>query len=209
MSEQTGTSKSRMAARLGHHHAGRAAARRDHPHRHADQRRRPASRRARAGAGSGRSGPGPGQGGFQGGPPGPFGGAGRWGSRAEARQAVRQEQGRPPRRSRNARPRGRGWPRTASAGAASAAAARGGGRGMAAGSPGPGAEAGRRQDLRDRAALRSRGPADDLPAVRERRLGAGARRLQQHRRRGARRGDRRRQDLQGTSACTSAACRRS
>ena len=47
------------------------------------------------------------------------------------------------------------------------------------------------------AALRSRDAAHDLPPVRGSRLGAGAGRLQQHRRRRAGDGHRRRQDLQG------------
>ena len=48
---------------------------------------------------------------------------------------------------------------------------------------------------RDRSTTRH--AAHALPRVRERRLGAGARRLQQHRRRSARDRDRRRHDLQG------------
>ena len=65
------------------------------------------------------------------------------------------------------------------------------------GVPGAQGDARRRQVLSIGAALRPRHAAHDLPRVRERGLGAGARRLQQHRRRSARDGDRRRQDLQG------------
>ena len=65
------------------------------------------------------------------------------------------------------------------------------------GSPGPKVTPDDDQVLSIGAALRPRHAPDDLPPVRERGLGAGARRLQQYRRRSARNGNSRWQDLQG------------
>ena len=109
--------------------------------------------------------------------------------RQERRQAARHRgaQGRARVARRRARPRGfgrRGGPGGFGRG------------GMAPGTPGPKLTPADVKSYPDRAALRPRHAAHGLPPVRERRLGAGARGLQQHRRRSAGDRHRRRQDLQ-------------
>ena len=176
--------------------------------------RGPIALAAGARAGGGRAdGPGPGtraRGPAPGGPAGTAAGTGAWRTsrtrrlrrprrvhdgRAEGRRAVRQEQGRAAGCGGAHGCARAGWPRTG--GVVSPVGPRPRRPRHGADVAGPEAGARRRPRLHDRAALRRQDAADDLPAVRECGMGAGARGLQQHRRRSARDRDRRRQDLQG------------
>ena len=117
------------------------------------------------------------------------------GAGAEAGRAVRQEQGRPsrPRRTEDgAGVAGRKWRRRPRLRWRTRGAADGR---MATASPGRALKPADVKSFGNEPLYDPARPADDLPAVRERRLGAGARRVQQHRRRRAGRGDGRRQDL--------------
>ena len=148
--------------------------------------------RPRAARAQGPGGPG---GGFQGGPQGPFG---RGPMGQQEQKLVKQfDRNKDDRLDNDERKSARAWlAENGGSGRGFGGGRRGGGRGMAAGSPGRALKPADVKSYGNEPLYEPGCAAHDLPAVRERRLGTGARGVQQHGRRGAGRGHGRRQDLQ-------------